>query len=267
MTVAGLTHGIWISMPEWTDSAIIISVRPHGETNAVVNLLTETRGRHAGLVQAGLSSKQKNTIMIGNLVQADWRARLPEQLGTLKIEAMRTSSAAYLDDPVKLAGLGAICSLLETALAEREPQPTIWESTNALLEIMSLSEDDSWLFYFIRWELGILASAGFGLALDRCAVTGEKEGLAYISPKTGHAVTDAAAGAYKDRLLPLPAFLGGAPTLSTAEGSNDEHQPMQDIMAGLAISGHFLRKHIFALMHKDLPPARLRLGEVLENQS
>lgn len=254
-------------MPEWTDRAIILSARPHGETSAVVNLLTETRGRHAGLVQAGLSSKNKQNIMMGNLVEADWRARLPEQLGTLKIEAVRTSSATYLDDPLKLAGLGAICALLETSLAEREPQPVVWDSTIALLEIIALSEDLRWLQFFVRWELGILASAGFGLALDRCAVTGVADGLAYVSPKTGHAVTEAAAGAFKDRLLSLPAFLGGQGPLIDTDAALMENSHLDEILSGLAISTHFLRKHIFALMNKDLPPARLRLDEMLQNQT
>ena len=240
-------------MPEWTDRAIVISVRPHGEANAVVNLLTEARGRHAGLVQAGLSRKNKNIVMIGNLIQADWRARLPEQLGTLKIEPIRTFSASYLDEPVKLAGLGAICALLETSLPEREPQIGIWESTLALLDILALSEDNSWLHYFIRWELGILAGAGFALALDRCAVTGETDDLAYISPKTGHAVTYQAAGTFKNRLLALPQFLGGKALLD------------DEIRAGLAITNHFLRKHIFELMNKDLPPARQRLEKLIKS--
>ena len=253
MIVAGLIPGTWISMPEWTDKAIVISVRPHGEANAVVNLLTEERGRHAGLVQAGLSRKNKNIVMIGNLVQADWRARLADQLGTVKLEPISTSSATYLDDPIKLAGLGAICALLETSLPEREPQPMIWQSTNALLDILTLSEDQSWLQYFIRWELGILAGTGFGLALDRCAVTGATVGLAYISPKTGHAVTEAAAGTFKDRLLSLPSFLGGTEILE------------EEIQAGLSITSHFLRKHIFDLMNKDLPPARQRLERLISS--
>ena len=124
----------------------------------------------------------------------------------------------------------------------------------------------SWLQYFVRWELGILASAGFGLALDRCAVTGLADGLAYVSPKTGHAVTDAAAGAFKDRLLSLPAFLGGQAPLTAADTVQMENSQLDEILSGLAISTHFLRKHIFALMHKDLPPARLRLDEMLQNQ-
>lgn len=238
-------------MPEWSEQAIIISVRPHGEANALVNLLTPTRGRHAGLVQAGLARGNKNLVMIGNLVQADWRARLPEQLGSLRLEAIRTSSATYLDDPIRLAGLGAICALLEAALPEREPQQAVWQSTAALIDILSLTEDESWLAYYIRWELGLLARSGFGLSLDKCAVTGSQDNLAYLSPKTGHAVCAAAAGTYKDRLLALPQFLGGEKLLNN------------EIEAGITISSHFLRKHIFELMHKDLPQARLRLAHLV----
>ena len=253
MIVTGSMPGIWISMPEWTDQGIIVSVRAHGEHDAVVNLLTEQHGRHAGLVKAGLARSQKNTVMIGNLVQADWRARLPEQLGSFRMELQRTHSASYLDDPVRLAGLGALCALIEFALPEREPQPVLWQSTTALLEIMSLAEDDIWLAYFIRWELGILAQAGFGLALDKCAVSGATDKLAYISPKTGHAVTEAGAGMFKDRLLPLPQFLGGTKLLE------NEYE------AGMALSTHFLRRHLFDSVNKDLPQARLRLAHLVAN--
>ena len=242
-------------MPNWSEEGFVISARLHGESNAVVGLFTPHHGRHLGLVHGGVTKSKKSTIEIGNLDSAQWHARLDDQLGTYQLEISRAYSASLLDDPIKLAALSSVCSLLEQALPEREPHEAIYQATSALFEVFYLSSDvEQWLPIYLTWELGMLDALGFGLDLSKCAVSGATDALSYVSPRTGHAVQMAHAGPYKDRLLALPACLGGRDDLPN------------ELEAGLALTGHFLQKRIFALIHKDLPQPRIRLAYLVTSR-
>lgn len=242
-------------MPEWQADAIIISVRPHGEGNAVVSLLTADYGRHAGLVRGGASKKMRGTIQPGNRVQASWRARLSEQLGQMQLELTQAVAARFLDSPMRLAGVASVCALLEGALPEREPNERLYAGTDALLSVISMDDDDEgWLEGYVRWELGLLHAAGYQLDLDRCAASGETTNLAYVSPKSGGAVSRHHAGQFANRLLALPGFLGGVAC------------PSHDWVAGLDLTGHFLAKRVFAAHNADVPAARRRLADIVETR-
>ena len=242
-------------MPEWQADAIIISVRPHGEGNAVVSLLTADYGRHAGLLRGGVSKKMRGTVQPGNRVQASWRARLSEQLGQMQLELTQAVAARFLDSPMRLAGVASVCALLEGALPEREPNETLYAGTDALLSVISMDDDDEgWLEGYVRWELGLLHAAGYQLDLDRCAASGETTNLAYVSPKSGGAVSRHHAGQFANRLLALPGFLGGVAC------------PSHDWVAGLDLTGHFLAKRVFAAHNADIPAARRRLADIVETR-
>ena len=242
-------------MPEWQADAIIISVRPHGEGNAVVSLLTAEYGRHAGLVRGGASKKMRGTIQPGNRVQASWRARLSEQLGQMQVELTNAVATRFLDSPMRLAGVASICALLEGALPEREPHAGLYAGTDALLSLIAMDDDDTgWLEGYVRWELGLLHAAGYQLDLDRCAASGETTNLAYVSPKSGGAVSQHHAGQFANRLLALPRFLGGVAC------------PAHDWVAGLDLTGHFLAKRVFAAHSADIPTARRRLADMVETR-
>ena len=242
-------------MPEWQADAIIISVRPHGEGNAVVSLLTADYGRHAGLVRGGASKKMRGTVQPGNRVQASWRARLSEQLGQMQLELTQAVAARFLDSPMRLAGVASVCALLEGALPEREPNERLYAGTDALLSVISMDDDDEgWLEGYVRWELGLLRAAGYQLDLDRCAASGETTNLAYVSPKSGGAVSRHHAGQFANRLLALPGFLGGVAC------------PSHDWVAGLDLTGHFLAKRVFAAHNADIPAARRRLADIVETR-
>ena len=175
-------------MPNWTDDGFVISMRPHGENAAIIGLFTRYHGRHMGLVHAASSKSKKATLEPGNHVSADWRARLDTQLGTYALELVKASSATMLSDPLKLAALSSICAILDISLPEREPQTAIYDATSALLEVLSLADEVAqWLPIYLRWELGMLEALGFGLMLDKCAVSGTTQALSYVSPRTGHA--------------------------------------------------------------------------------
>jgi DNA repair protein RecO (recombination protein O) len=242
-------------MPDWQADAIILSVRPHGEGNAVVSVLTATQGRHAGLVRGGGGSRLRGTVQPGNRVRASWRARLTEQLGQMQLELTESVPALLLDSPLRLAGVSAFCALLDSALPEREMQPALFAASQALLDVIKMDGSNAgWLEGYIRWELGLLAAVGYQLDLSRCAATGQGQDLAYVSPRSGRAVARHAAGDYVSRMLALPEFLGGV------------YCPKHDWVAGLDLTGHFLATRVFAAYNNDLPAARKRLADMVQTR-
>ena len=234
---------------DWTDEGIVLSASKHGEAAAIVSLMTRTHGRHAGLVRGGAGRRARGLLQPGNEVAATWRARLAEHLGTFTCELARAQAASVLDDPIRLAGLTAACALTDVALPERESHAEIFAGLKHLLQC--IEEADRWPADYVRWEIDLLRELGFGLDLRHCAVTGVSAGLAYVSPSSGRAVTAEAAGPYRDRLLKLPGFVLG--DNEAWDGAAD------DIVAGLALAGHFLERHVLAPQNAALPAARLRL--------
>lgn len=240
---------------EWTDEAILLSTRPHGETAAIVMLLTAANGRHAGLVPGGQGRRGHSNLQPGNRVQARWRGRLLDHLGTYTLDVMEAHAAPWLDSPEILNIITAGCAVTEAALPERQPMPGVYAGLAALF---SLPDPDLWGPVYVKWELGLLKALGYGLDLTRCAVSGAAEDLSHVSPRTGRAVSKSAAMPYRDRLLTLPDFLLGGSSWSAA-----------DILQGLELTGHFLARHVFAHPHSrmliaqagDLPPARQRLAD------
>lgn len=240
---------------EWNDDGIVLSVRRHGETAAIVSLLTRDRGRHAGLVRGGAGRRARGMLQPGNRVAAVWRARLPEHLGTLTCELTEPVAAAFLGDRGRLAGLSAVCAILDGSLPEREPHPRVFAATAALLA--AFAGTAAWPSAYVKWELGLLAEMGFGLDLGTCAATGRNDQLAYVSPRTGRAVSLAAGEPYRERLFSLPPFL-------LADG---EAGDVRQVAAGAALTGHFLDQHVFAPRARPLPAARRRLADLLASDA
>jgi DNA repair protein RecO (recombination protein O) len=233
---------------EWRDTGFVLAARRHGESSVVVELLTREHGRHAGLVRGGQSPRRRALLQPGNLVEANWRGRLPEHLGNVECELVRAHAARFLDDPERLAGLAAATALISVALPEREPHSDVYTSFAALVGMLD-SEPD-WPLRYVAWECELLAALGFGLDLSRCAVTGEATELAYVSPRTGRAVSRTAGAAYKDKLLPLPGFLW-----------RDAPASRPEIVAGLVLTGYFLDRHLLQPQGRTLPEARERLAD------
>ena len=233
---------------EWTDRAIMLGARRQGEGSLILSLLTRQHGRHKGLVRGGAKSRQRGLYEPGNLVTATWHARLAEHLGLLQIEPGQFFAAPLLDDPLRLACLEAAVALAEVGLPERSPYPGIFDGLETLLQ--RLAADDGYAAEHLRWELGVLADLGYGLDLSSCAVTGVTKGLAWVSPRTGRAVSDAAGAPYRDRLLVLPRLLGGV----GQDGGTD----LADLLDGLKLTGFFLERSLFAPQGHSLPEARLR---------
>jgi DNA repair protein RecO (recombination protein O) len=232
---------------EWTDDAIVLSARPHGETSAVVMLLTREHGRHAGLARGAQSAKVRAVYQPGNQVRATWRGRLAEHLGSYSCEPVASHAARLFDDPPRLAALLSAAAVSEPALPEREPHAACFHGFLALLEAM---RGDHWAEAYVRWELALLTELGFGLDLTRCAAGGDNDQLAYVSPRTGRAVSLAAGEPYRDRLLGLPGFL-----LGRGGGGGRE------VTQGLSLTGYFLERHVFRPQDRQLPAPRQRLSD------
>lgn len=216
---------------EWTDEGFLLSAQPHGETSSVVTVLTASRGRHAGLVAGGQSRTKSPLLQPGNRVKMTWRSRNPDNLGFFSLELERSTVAPWLGEPEVLGLIASAVSVIEASLPERQAMPALYKGMEALF---SLENQELWGPSYVRWELGILEALGYGLDLSCCALSGAKEGLAYISPRTGRAVTALAAQPYIEKLLPLPGFLCGA---------NDWDE--EDVLKGLELTGHFLAHHVF----------------------
>lgn len=231
---------------EWEAPAIVLDARSYGEGDAVATVLTEEYGRHRGLARGGFSRSRVAVWQPGNLVQLRWVARLPDQLGSFSAELAHATAALVLDDAPSLAVLAAACALAEGALPEREPHPRIFAGLLRL--VANLPRRADIVAELVQWEIGVLADLGYGLDLTRCAVTGVGENLGWVSPKTGRAVSDAAAGQYKPRLLRLPPFL-----LDDGPGSPEDWRD------GLRLTGHFLARNVFGVHNRPLPAARISL--------
>jgi DNA repair protein RecO (recombination protein O) len=232
---------------EWEAPGLLLSVRPFGEGDALAAAFTEAQGRHLGLARGGLSRRGAATWQPGNLVQLRWVGRLADQLGSFTGELAYAAAAQAMDEPLSLAVLNAACAVADGALPEREPHPRAFALMLKLLA--GLADPPRAVAALVRLEAGLLTDLGYGLDLASCAVSGVSEGLAYVSPRTGRAVSAAAAGVWAEKLLALPAFL------RDPEAAADE----ASLAEGLRLTGHFLARDAFGVHNRPLPAARLAL--------
>ena len=218
---------------EWTDEGIVLGVRRHGESSAIVELLTREHGRHLGLVRGGAGSRMRPLLQPGNSVSVVWRARLDEHLGTYAVEGLKLRAATLLGSSHGVYGVTHLASIARL-LPERDPHENIF----ALLEHSLDDFDDigSAAVHVIHFELAMLGELGFGLALDNCAVTGETTDLIYVSPKSGGAVSRTAGEPWRERLLRLPPFL--------RQGEVQDDLTDEDLQDGFRLTGLFLLRHV-----------------------
>lgn len=239
---------------EWRDHGILLSMRRHGESSAIIDVFTERHGRHAGVVRGGASRRMAPVLQPGAQLDVTWRARLEDHLGSYHAEPLRSRAAAALSGRLALAGLNAVTALLAFCLPEREPHPDLYVRSERLLDL--LEHEDLWPLAYLQWELALLEETGFGLDLSACAVTGRLAGLAFVSPKTGRAVSREGAGEWADRLLPLPPVLLGQGDAGDTE-----------ILQALRTTGYFLETHLApSLGSHPLPEVRGRLMDLLSRR-
>lgn len=230
---------------DWADDGIVLACRPLGENGVVASVLTAAHGRHSALVHGGTGKEKRGVLQPGNRVRVTWRARLADQLGSFRVELLRAHAALVFDDPARLSALAAACAVAELALPERQPHAA---AHAALVVFLDALDGEVWPSVYVHWELALLRDLGYGLDLTACAATGANDDLAFVSPKSGRAVSASAGEPYRDKLLSLPRFL-----VAGGEGT------AREVWDGLALTGFFLDRHVLAPHHQALPAARARL--------
>ena len=225
-----MQNGGWTLMPDWQDTGFILGTRRFGENGAILSVLTSQHGKHLGLIRT------RTMPLVGALATLKWRARLTDHLGNFTCEVINPLSAGFMDDKGRLSAIGCLCALLDETLPEREP---VGEFYNKVFDFLNNLDQNNWRKRYVQLELALLTVLGFGLDLTKCAAGGTGE-LAFVSPKTGRAVSREKAEPYKEKLLPLPAFL-----------IKDVLATDADIRDGLKLTGYFLSQHV-----KSLPIAR-----------
>ncbi len=246
-------------MLTFTDESIILSVDKYGDHDAIVALFTRGHGLVKGVVKRGLSSKNRADVQPATLVEATWKARMPEHLGTVTLEARHSFAGRVMADPLKLSAVGSVMSLMALSLAERDAHAELYAQTLTFLQhVAAGTESLIWLAEYVRLELALLELAGFGLDLESCAATGGREGLSYVSPKSGRAVSEEAGKPYHDRMLKLPEFI---------KDSESYPDALAEVAAGLALTGHFLEGRMLPALHRRPPALRAHFVGLLGRQA
>ena len=235
----------------WREEGILIGIRRYGESSVIVEIFFENRGRHLGVIRGGISNKLNPILQLGNQLDAHWKARLEEHLGSFSVELVKSRASLIMMDRVALSGLSSICGLLNFCLPEREGHSLLYKKTFGLLDLVACNE--KWLKDYLSWEITLLEELGFGLDLSSCVVTGSLDNLNFISPKSGRAVSSEAAGEWEKRLLPLPNCLLGL------------DDSIENLIQGFSVTGYFLENKVASsLGQKVITGSRNRFIELLK---
>jgi DNA repair protein RecO (recombination protein O) len=238
----------------WESNGLILNFSKYNEKSYILEIFTEEHGKHKGIIR-GLHSKNKRSIIEpGNEVFATWSGRLETHLGNYTVEPIKLWSSHVLQFKDKLSAISSICSLISLTMAERQPNPIIYFSSKKLIEIVASKRED-WIREYVFWEMQLLSEIGYGLDLERCAVTSKSSDLVYVSPSSGRAVTNEGAGDFRNKLLPLPKFM----TDFKANYDND------DIYNALNLTEFFFKKRFFLPNNLNFPQSRNRLKELFNH--
>ena len=229
---------------QWTDEAVILGVRRHGENSVIAEVMTRERGRHLGLIRSGRSRTMQPVLQPGNKVEVTWRARLDEHLGEFRVEPLHLRAAHLMETATAVYGVQAMAALLRL-LPERDPHPHLFETLNVILDHVSDPTDGGELF--VRFELAVLDDLGYGLDLTECAATGTKDNLTFVSPKTGRAVSYEAGLPWADKMLALPEFLAS---------ETQKAATLESLEQAFKLTGFFLQRLIYEPRGLDIPDAR-----------
>lgn len=245
---------------EWQDEGIVLSASRLGEADAVLEVMSPAHGRVRGFVRGGLGRRNKANLQVGNRLSVKWYARLETNLGRFTIELLHSPLGQMMGEGARISALSAVTAVVSSTLPEREPHASVFEGLEAILNLLEHEDGTAamWGAALARLEVAVLAELGYGLDLTKCAGTGLSENLAFVSPKTGRAVSLEAGGPYKEKLLPLPAFMTGG---KLADASAD------DALDGLRLTGYFLERNVWAVHASQQPPARERFIASIRRQS
>ena len=246
-------------MFKFTDDALLLAVDAFGDHDAIVQLFTRQHGLFRGVVKRALTSKNRADVQPATLVEATVKARLPEHMGTVTVEAKHSYAARVMHDPLKLSAVGSVMSLIACSLAEQDAHAELYDQTLSFLQHVAADvEPLIWLSEYVRLELALLELAGFGLDLSECAATGSRDELVYVSPKSGRAVSREAGAPYHERMLQLPSFI---------REEEDMPEEWSEICDGVALTGHFLESRLLPALHRKPPPLRAHFVTLLTRKA
>ena len=238
---------------EWRSDGILLATRKHGETSLIIDTFCPKHGRYLGVVKGGTSRKFAPILQVGAQLDLTWRARLQDHLGSFKVELVRARIVNAMSDRVLTAGLMAVSTILSGVLPERQAYDEFYRTTEDLLDL--LNQPDIWPLAYLHWELELLTVLGYGLDLSKCAVSGNTDKLRYVSPRTGRAISEEAAGEWAPKLLYLPPIILKGP--DNADG----------ILDGLKLTGYFLTEKVFNELSVKSPVAeRQRFIDLLRQK-
>ena len=238
---------------EWSDDAIVLSLRAHGESSGILEALTRDHGRHLGLVRGGGASKGRAMLQPGNRVKLTWRARLSEHLGVYTVELALARASDMFERRAALCGLNALSAVAAAVLPEREPHEAAYDGADALLDTIAAHDFADWARLFVHWEIGLLNELGFGLDLARCAATGSADDLIYVSPRTG-------APSRARRANPIAT--GCLLCRPSCSAGRRARRALPICSPGLQLTAHFLDRWVLMPHDKTMPEARVRLTDL-----
>ena len=239
---------------EWRSVGILLAARKHGETSLIIDTFCPGHGRCLGIVRGGTSRKFAPILQVGAQLDLTWKARLQDHLGSFKVELVRARTVHAMSDRILAAGLMSVSTILSRVLPERQAYDNFYRTTEDLLDL--LNQPNIWPMAYLRWELELLTVLGYGLDLSKCAVSGSTEKLRYVSPRTGRAISEQAAGEWVSKLLHLPSII------LQGSGTSDS------IIDGLKLTGYFLTKKVFNELSERSPISeRQRFVDLLSQKA
>jgi DNA repair protein RecO (recombination protein O) len=244
---------------DWTDEGIVLGIRRHGEANAILEVMTREHGRHLGLVRGGAGSRMRPVLQPGNLLRATWRARLDEHLGHYTVEGLNLRAGSFFSASHAVYAVTHLASLVRL-LPERDPHESVFAALEDALD--HFADPMIAAMLVVRLELQLLTELGFGLDLTACAATGATSDLVYVSPKSGRAVSRAAGEAWREKLLPLPAFLHEEDSAETPSAASlldgfvlTEFFIARYVLEPRGLASSDARRHFVAAVKRAMPDA------------
>tara|TARA_B100001121_G_C18557474_1_gene558670 strand:+ start:74 stop:796 length:723 start_codon:yes stop_codon:yes gene_type:complete len=233
------------------DVGIVMSVRKHGESSGILELISKNHGRHLGLVRGYQSKNNKSILQPGSTINFNWRSRLSEHLGVITFELHTSRSLNLMKNKFAILVLQNLISHLRL-LPEREKVTKIYNYTE---EVLDLSRENYELIKnLILWELLYLKEIGYGIDIHECAVTKSKSNLKYVSPKSGKAVTEDIGLPYKDKLLEIPEFIYDA-----------KYTNRDDLLKGLLLTEFFLKRDVYMPLQLKVTSFRASLYKLINS--
>lgn len=230
----------------WTDEAIMASVTQQSSSTLLLDVLTKMRGRcQLKVLLDGASLPPLYPGCTVKVTQHD------AGFGEVPTAELHDASGGLENAETNLIGmtvLQAFRHMIEAFLPMYDPARNVYKAASDLMPVLR-DEDERWSLYYLVWEMQLLSQLGHAGSLERCKGAFKHGETIYISPRNGKAASRAEAGAFLDRMIPVPGFLMGKKTASAPE-----------IRQGQQMTTMLLKNFALpASKLKELPPQRLEV--------